>query len=59
VLITVFAILICYIWRKTVHFYGELLATKFYALKELEKDLPVQVCAAEGVEFYTKRGASR
>jgi hypothetical protein len=59
VLITVFAILICYIWRKTVHFYGELFATKFYVLKELELDLPVQVYAAEGVEFYTKRGASR
>jgi hypothetical protein len=58
-LVTVFAVAICWIWRKTISFYGKLFASKFAVLNELERELPVQVYAREADELYTKRGAER
>jgi len=56
-LVAVFAISICWIWRKTIQYYGNLFGGKFAVLKELEKSLDVQVYALEYVEVYKNRNA--
>jgi hypothetical protein len=57
VLVAVFAVAICWIWRKTILFYGKLFGGKFAVLKMLEQDLPVQVYKLEFDEVYNKRNA--
>ncbi|HEY2338722.1 MAG TPA: hypothetical protein VGI18_15295 [Burkholderiales bacterium] len=57
VLVAVFAVAICWIWRKTIVFYGHLFAGKFEVLKALEKELPVQVYALEHKAVYLERAA--
>jgi hypothetical protein len=47
VTVAAFAVVICWIWRKTIDFYGDLFAAKFDVLREMEKQLPFQVFAAE------------
>jgi hypothetical protein len=56
-IIAVFAVAVCWIWRKTIVFYGHLFAGKFEVLKLLEKDLPVQVYAMEHKLVYLERSA--
>lgn len=53
-LVALFAVVICWIWRKTIAFYGILFRAKFTVLKELEKQLAVPVYARESDEVYTK-----
>jgi hypothetical protein len=38
VAISSFAILLCYVWKKTIEFYRELFRAKFTVLKEMEED---------------------
>jgi hypothetical protein len=52
VLVAVFAIVVCWIWRQTIEFYGKLFGGKFAVLKVLEQELPVQVYALEHKEVY-------
>lgn len=47
VTVAAFAVVICWIWRKTIDFYGELFAAKFDVLREMEKQLPFQIFAVE------------
>jgi hypothetical protein len=56
-IVAVFAAAICWIWRKTIVFYGHLFAGKFEVLKVLEKELPVQVYALEHKLVYLERAA--
>jgi hypothetical protein len=56
-LVAVFAVAICWIWRKTIEFYGKLFGGKFAVLKELEKELPFAVYQREHDEVYVKREA--
>lgn len=55
-LVAVFAIVICSIWRATIVFYGKLFGAKFAVLRQLEGDLAVPVYAREGEEMK-KRNA--
>ncbi len=56
-IVAVFAVAICWIWRKTIVFYGHLFAGKFEVLKVLEKELPVPVYALEHKAVYLERSA--
>ena len=56
-LVAVFAMVICWIWRKTIEFYGNLFGAKFAVLKILEERLPVRVYALEERELYVTRKA--
>jgi len=56
-IVAVFAVAVCWIWRKTVVFYGHLFAGKFEVLKTLEKELPVPVYALEHKAVYLERSA--
>lgn len=46
-MVALFAIAICWIWRKTIKFYGALFGAKFTVLKMLEVHLPVHVYSEE------------
>lgn len=56
-LVAVFAMVVCWIWRKTILFYGNLFGAKFTVLKILEERLPVRVYALEERELYVTRKA--
>ncbi len=47
VVVAIFAIIICWIWRKTIDFYGSLFFAKFEVLRKMEEQLPFQVFAME------------
>jgi hypothetical protein len=51
-LVALFAMGICWIWYRTIRFYGRLFGAKFAVLKELELDLPVKVYATEDKRVY-------
>ena len=53
-LVAVFAIAICWIWSKTIEFYGKLFKGKFTVLKELGGQLAVNVYQREDDEVYGK-----
>jgi hypothetical protein len=60
VLVAVFAIAICWIWRKTIVFYGKLFGGKFEVLKEKiepQLGLEVNVYKAEFKAVYDERKA--
>ena len=57
VLVALFAMVICWIWRQTIEFYGKLFGAKFAVLKILEERLPVRVYALEQRELYVTRKA--
>jgi hypothetical protein len=57
VLVALFAIAICWIWRKTIQFYGKLFKGKFDVLKELGCELPVNVYQREDQKVYGEGGA--
>lgn len=56
-LVAVFAMVVCWIWRKTIEFYGALFGAKFAVLKILEERLPVRVYMLEERELYVTRKA--
>ncbi|HEX9391685.1 MAG TPA: hypothetical protein VF928_10280 [Usitatibacteraceae bacterium] len=47
IFVSVFAMVICFIWAKTVEFYGGLFGAKFAVLKLIELQLPVQAYELE------------
>ena len=46
--VCVFSMLICWIWRKSIHFYRALFDVKFMVLRNLELQLPFQAFTDEG-----------
>ena len=55
-MVALFAIAVCWIWRRTIKFYGRLFGAKFTVLKTLEAHLPVHVYKDEDAILY-KGGA--
>jgi hypothetical protein len=58
-LVAAFAVVICWIWRETVLFYGRLFGAKFALLKRLESELgaAVKVYTEEDKLVYWKKKA--
>jgi hypothetical protein len=56
-LVAVFGSVVCWIWRKTIEFYGKLFGGKFDVLKKLELELPVWVYHEEYQAVYVERKA--
>ena len=46
-MVALFAIAVCWIWNRTIAFYGSLFRAKFTVLKMLEQHLPVKVYTEE------------
>jgi hypothetical protein len=53
-LVAVFAIAVCWIWRKTIQFYGKLFKGKFAVLKELGGQLALNVYQREDQLVYVE-----
>lgn len=46
-LVCAFAVVVCWIWRKTVEFFGDLFFAKFEVLREMEKQLAFPIFERE------------
>ncbi len=53
--IPVFAILLCYIWRRTIQYYGQLFSAKFTVLREMEAGLVFKTYANELTHLRSAR----
>jgi len=45
--VAVFAILVCWIWRKTIEFFGKLFLAKFEVLREMEQQMAFPIFSRE------------
>ncbi len=45
--VPIFAILLCFVWRDTIDFYGATFKMKFAILREMEEELPFAIFARE------------